>query len=294
MSVITHVWNNQEISFAGEGLTLSGREIPQGFVNATAMCKANGREWFTFARSDRFTNFLKVFTTSPQYCGEVPLILITDGLNENRGTWVHRRIAINLAQWISPEFDFWVSGKIEELLATGQTTITDEDVQSEVIPIELPVTEELAAMRLLLEAKKRKEWRMVNRLEQLLSMPITQEYVNETAVRSNCFNQLSQAELNGCSAVLKTFELTFDPADYVITVDVLKIFSFHGCQSPIVSAKYFHRVFQSFLKLQSLEDYDRYMSVKRHQTNANGKSKQAYISNKQEKVPVIWGLRYRS
>lgn len=39
---------------------------------------------------------------------------IKGGINEKRGTWVHQRVAISLAQWISVDFDIFVGECIEE------------------------------------------------------------------------------------------------------------------------------------------------------------------------------------
>jgi hypothetical protein len=37
------------------------------------------------------------------------IVAVTTGPNENRGTWVHPKVAINLAQWCSPKFAVAVS-----------------------------------------------------------------------------------------------------------------------------------------------------------------------------------------
>ena len=37
---------------------------------------------------------------------------IATGPNDQRGTWIHPRLAVDLARWISPEFAVWMDGWI--------------------------------------------------------------------------------------------------------------------------------------------------------------------------------------
>jgi hypothetical protein len=112
-----------------QGTAIQRREA-DGFVNATAMCKANAREWFTYARSARTQEYITALAShlgvtadlrspidgSPQN----PATLIhatTAGPNHLRGTWIHPRLAIDLARWISPAFAVWMDGWFLESVA---------------------------------------------------------------------------------------------------------------------------------------------------------------------------------
>ena len=60
-------------------------------------------------------------------------IIITELIEINRGgipklqgTWVHRKVAIHLAQWISPSFSVQVSNWVEQLLLTGKVELGKE------------------------------------------------------------------------------------------------------------------------------------------------------------------------
>ena len=56
----------------------------------------------------------------------VELIKHNSGGNGERHTWVHPRVAIiNIAQWISPQFDVKVSGWVYEIMMTGKVDITN-------------------------------------------------------------------------------------------------------------------------------------------------------------------------
>jgi hypothetical protein len=96
------------------------QRVKDGYVNATAMCKAAGKLWGHYrenATTKAFLNALSVDIGIP----------ITDlaqsikgGSPDLQGTWVHPQVAIHLAQWLSPEFAVkvtkwivdWMSGKI--------------------------------------------------------------------------------------------------------------------------------------------------------------------------------------
>jgi hypothetical protein len=80
------------------------------------MCKANGREWFTYARSERTKEYLQALQGSPQICGDF-VATITTGPNDQRGTWIHPRLAVDLARWISPAFAVWMDGWFLESIA---------------------------------------------------------------------------------------------------------------------------------------------------------------------------------
>jgi hypothetical protein len=100
------------------------RRQADGYVNATAMCKANGREWFTYARSARAQEYIAALQdhlnwipepgqSTHRIAGEsVPDLIqsIQGGTPDLQGTWIHPRLAVDLARWISPVFAVWMDG----------------------------------------------------------------------------------------------------------------------------------------------------------------------------------------
>lgn len=92
---ITRSWNNTPISRRADG-----------YVNATAMCKANGKQWKHFRENDSTESYLWALSES----AGIP----TDRLVQSRpgaggGTWVHPDVATELARWISPAFSVFVN-----------------------------------------------------------------------------------------------------------------------------------------------------------------------------------------
>ena len=81
-----------------------------GYVNATAMCKAYGRQWSHYMENARTSQYLQALSTSLGISRDLLTRSITTGPNNLRGTWVHPRIAVDLARWLHPEFAVMMDG----------------------------------------------------------------------------------------------------------------------------------------------------------------------------------------
>ena len=81
-----------------------GQRVEDDYFNATAMCKANGKEWSGYFRGSTTQAFISEIERSLQIHRDVLIQSTSTGLNEERGTWVHPYVAMHLAQWCSPEF----------------------------------------------------------------------------------------------------------------------------------------------------------------------------------------------
>ena len=107
--------------------TLIGQRPEDGYVNATAMVKANGKRWNHYFANDRTQAYIAALAIDLRSAGnpadpqrpcsatEVgnptdPVQVVSTGPNHLRGTWIHPRLAIDLARWISPEFAVWMDG----------------------------------------------------------------------------------------------------------------------------------------------------------------------------------------
>ncbi|MPM74856.1 hypothetical protein SDC9_121845 [bioreactor metagenome] len=81
------------------------------------MCKACGKLVADYMRLSSTRDFLKELSTSMGIPIDVLVQTMTTGKNEFRGTWVHPKIAINLAQWLSPKFAVLVSEWVFEWMS---------------------------------------------------------------------------------------------------------------------------------------------------------------------------------
>ncbi|MEW8105035.1 MAG: KilA-N domain-containing protein [Candidatus Thiodiazotropha endolucinida] len=97
--------------------------IPQrardGYINATALCKVEGKLFADYHRLSTTQGFLSELSRSMGIPIDQLVQSITIGPNHLRGTWAHPQVAINLGQWLSPKFAVlvskwvsdWMSGK---------------------------------------------------------------------------------------------------------------------------------------------------------------------------------------
>lgn len=120
------IWNGVEIQ----------RRPSDGYVNATAMCKANGKHLPHYMANDRTGQYLQALSGSVGIPTDLLKQTITTGLNHLRGTWIHPRLAVDLARWISPAFAVWMDGWFLDA-AAGQVSHV-RDVQPAVQQIARP------------------------------------------------------------------------------------------------------------------------------------------------------------
>lgn len=106
--------------------TYQGNLIQQrakdGYINATAMCKASGKLFPDYTRLKSTNDFLAALGGSMGIPINRLVITIVTGANEVRGSYVHPQVAINLAQWLSPEFAVRVTEWVYEWMSGTKPT----------------------------------------------------------------------------------------------------------------------------------------------------------------------------
>jgi hypothetical protein len=87
----------------------NGRVIRQrkdGYLSATDMCQAANKLWGNWYRLDSTKEYLNALESrrySDLNNGKL-IDIVQGGIPEEQGTWVYRKVALRLAQWLSPEF----------------------------------------------------------------------------------------------------------------------------------------------------------------------------------------------
>lgn len=92
------------------------------YVNMTHVAKSfPNKNLSKILRSREISEYVSIFSriTNVQ---PTDLVIIMNG-GSNSGTWVHSKIAIRVAQKLSPEFAIWVDNNIEELLTKGHVSL---------------------------------------------------------------------------------------------------------------------------------------------------------------------------
>lgn len=112
-------YNGQNIAFDfGNGQTM---------INATQMGKVFDKKPIRFLRNAQTERFIQVLSRSTNMYHENLVRKVQGGNHRLQGTWMHEKLALKFAAWLSPEFELWVFDRIEELMKNGVTTINNED-----------------------------------------------------------------------------------------------------------------------------------------------------------------------
>ena len=90
-----------------------------GYVNATAMCKAAGRAFGGYRRLDSTEAFLTELSAVVHIHTTELIQSVTGGIPEQQGSWVHPRVAIHLAQWLSPRFAVQVTEWVHDWISNS-------------------------------------------------------------------------------------------------------------------------------------------------------------------------------
>jgi hypothetical protein len=92
-------------------------------VNATQMCSAAGKLFGHYRRLDSTEEFLQELSSNI-HIRIFELVKCKPG--HNGGTWVDWRVALHLAQWLSPAVQVQVTGWLGELFMTGRVELGNE------------------------------------------------------------------------------------------------------------------------------------------------------------------------
>lgn len=98
------------------------------YVNLTEFAKPfPNKNLSQILNSLEIKDYCKALTEIQNYSSVDLLIVSKGGDVSKQGTWAHQKLALRVAQKLSPEFAVWVDTRIEELLTQGVTTISDDD-----------------------------------------------------------------------------------------------------------------------------------------------------------------------
>ena len=100
-----------------------------GYINATQLCKAGNKLFGHYQKSKQTQDYLQALSS---IIG-IPILDLLDSKvgGSHSGTYVHRKVAYHLAQWISPHFAVQVSNVLDELMLTGRVELGKEKTNAE-------------------------------------------------------------------------------------------------------------------------------------------------------------------
>jgi ribosomal protein L7/L12 len=108
------------------------------YLNATKTAKEFGKRLDSWKKSPQTIEYISVLTDYAK-SGNGDLVKVVFGGNDknSQGTWIHKRLIIIFARWLSPEFAVWCDLQIEEILSQKTETISrKEEVESQLVGLE--------------------------------------------------------------------------------------------------------------------------------------------------------------
>lgn len=114
------------INFDYKGSQISFEKGKNVMVNLTSMAKPFPEKNLTQIINSQEINDYCISLSKLQNYSLADLLIVRRGGNNN-GTWAHRLVAIRVAQKLNSDLAVWVDMRIEELLTTGVTTVSNDD-----------------------------------------------------------------------------------------------------------------------------------------------------------------------
>ncbi len=107
MEILSKKFNDVEVLFSlGKDLYLHITPIAQKFGKPTA-------NWL---RNSETKKYIETLSKHLSISKEKLVVIQQGGKPEEQGTWIHKKLIIAFARWISPEFAIWCDEQIEEIL----------------------------------------------------------------------------------------------------------------------------------------------------------------------------------
>lgn len=116
------------------------RQRADGYISATDMANATGKRfsnWENLVSTKEYLEALRDELCKNPSTSTQPLVDVKLGGNFSefeRGTWIHRKVALRFAQWCNPLFAVRVDTWVEELLLKGSVSIASNDTHIKQLP----------------------------------------------------------------------------------------------------------------------------------------------------------------
>jgi len=135
--------DEQVYALTFNGVTVESRK-EDGFVNATAMCKAGKKEFKHWKSLESTKELIKVFEESQILkVGNPTFKSLEVDRGRYGGSWIHPDLAVQLAQWISPKFALQVSQWVREIAITGAVIKGQEKSEAQILEIQNALAEKI-------------------------------------------------------------------------------------------------------------------------------------------------------
>ena len=114
----------------GQGHTMIMNMDSRGMVNATKMCQGFGKLIADYRKTSATQSYLEALSGYMNQVIDDLWSYDRTATNENRATWVHQAVAVDIAGWLSPQFKAWMSILVQRYLAGQVTTQESKAAQA--------------------------------------------------------------------------------------------------------------------------------------------------------------------
>ena len=108
------------------------------YANANSMAETQKlKDWKRSKNTTKYLTALEVKKNNGVENSHTRFIISESGLGTLNGTWIHEKLILSLARYISVEFEIWCDEQIATLLREGQVSIkqrTEESMLEELFP----------------------------------------------------------------------------------------------------------------------------------------------------------------
>ena len=98
-----------------------------GYINATALCAVAGKRWHNYVRNETTGHFLRALEAKTR----ISVVAQIQEVRNSAGipsTWVHPKVAIHLAQWLSADFAVQVSEWVYDWMSGARAPKTPAEL----------------------------------------------------------------------------------------------------------------------------------------------------------------------
>jgi len=107
------------IPHVSEGVLISQR-VHDGYFNATAACKAAGKQFNDYVRLAATKAFVDELSRDTGIPVSELIQSVKGGNPAEQGSWIHPDVAVHMGQWLSPKFAVLVTRWVREWMARGK------------------------------------------------------------------------------------------------------------------------------------------------------------------------------
>lgn len=123
-NLATSVIMSETYDYNGHGVPMTRTHNGIVYVNLTEVAKAFPNKNLTqIVNSQETKEYCESLSKLQNYSFADLLIVKKGAPNLGGGTWAHQKVALRVAQKLSPDFAVWVDTRIEELLLKGKTSL---------------------------------------------------------------------------------------------------------------------------------------------------------------------------